>query len=123
MGFFRIFQPGELLPGTHTITGLTFVLVMRVNVLDESRLYAYLLGSNHFVLLLCLQVPLRPGRMSPATLISPPDSSGSMFNTTSSLGSSRGSSPLTLGMADVIPMAVAFTENINANFKGTDATK
>lgn len=69
------------------------------------------------------QVPLRPGRMSPATLISPPDSSGSMFNTTSSLGSSRGSSPLTLGMADVIPMAVAFTENINANFKGTDATK
>lgn len=96
---------------------------MRVHVLDESRLYAYLLGSSHFVLLLCLQVPLRPGRMSPATLISPPDSSGSMFNTTSSLGSSRGSSPLTLGMADVIPMAVAFTENINANFKGTDATK
>lgn len=69
------------------------------------------------------QVPLRPGRISPATLISPPDGSSSLFNTTSSLGSSRGSSPLTLGMADVIPMAVAFTENINASFRGTDATK
>ncbi|CAI9727245.1 Hypothetical predicted protein [Octopus vulgaris] len=46
-----------------------------------------------------------------------------MFTTTASLGSSRGSSPLTLGMADTVPMAVAFTENINAFFKGTDATK
>ncbi|XP_052825916.1 F-BAR domain only protein 2 isoform X1 [Octopus bimaculoides] len=69
------------------------------------------------------QIPLRPGRTSPATLISPPDSTGSMFTTTASLGSSRGSSPLTLGMADTVPMAVAFTENINAFFKGTDATK
>ncbi|GAB1599763.1 F-BAR domain only protein 2 isoform X6 [Argonauta hians] len=69
------------------------------------------------------QIPLRPGRTSPATLISPPDGAGSLFTTTASLGSSRGSSPLTLGMADTVPMAVAFTENINAFFKGTDATK
>ncbi|KAK6179298.1 hypothetical protein SNE40_011689 [Patella caerulea] len=53
------------------------------------------------------------------------DSSGSVtFNTTSTpVGSSRGPSPLTLGMSDTIPIAIALTETINAFFKGHDATK
>ncbi|KAK7099723.1 F-BAR domain only protein 2-like isoform X1 [Littorina saxatilis] len=50
--------------------------------------------------------------------------SGSTFSTTSMpIGSSRGPSPLTIGMSDTIPLAVAFTDTINAYFKGTDATK
>ncbi|XP_064617201.1 F-BAR domain only protein 2-like isoform X2 [Liolophura sinensis] len=71
------------------------------------------------------QATARPaGRISPAPLMSRSDSSGSVtFNTTTSLGSSRGPSPLTLGMADSIPLAVAFTETVNAYFKGTDAKK
>ena len=39
------------------------------------------------------------------------------------IGSSRGPSPLTTGMSDTVPLAVAFTETVNAYFKGTDATK
>jgi len=53
------------------------------------------------------------------------ESSGSVtFNTTSMpVGASRGPSPLTIGMSDTVPLAVAFTETINSIFKGTDATK
>ncbi|XP_059142905.1 F-BAR domain only protein 2-like isoform X2 [Physella acuta] len=53
------------------------------------------------------------------------DSNGSMtFNTTSMpIGSSRGPSPLTIGMSDSVPLAVAFTETVNAYFKGHDAKK
>ncbi|ESO92621.1 hypothetical protein LOTGIDRAFT_233068 [Lottia gigantea] len=53
------------------------------------------------------------------------ESSGSVtFNTTSTpVGSSRGPSPLTLGMSDTIPIAIALTETINAFFKGHDAAK
>lgn len=50
--------------------------------------------------------------------------SGSTFSTTSMpIGSSRGPSPLTIGMSDTIPLAVAFTDTIHAFFKGTDATR
>jgi hypothetical protein len=46
------------------------------------------------------------------------------FNTTSMpVGSSRGPSPLTIGMADTVPLALAFTETVNAFFKGHNATK
>ena len=46
------------------------------------------------------------------------------FNTTSMpVGSSRGPSPLTIGMSDTIPLAVAFSETVNAYFKGTDESK
>ncbi|KAL8586797.1 hypothetical protein ACOMHN_061310 [Nucella lapillus] len=49
--------------------------------------------------------------------------SGSTFSTTSMpIGSSRGPSPLTIGMSDTIPLAVAFTDTVSAFFKGTDAT-
>ena len=53
------------------------------------------------------------------------DSNGSDTFTTTSMpvGSSRGPSPLTIGMSDTVPLAIAFTETINAYFKGHDATK
>ncbi|XP_053394008.1 F-BAR domain only protein 2-like isoform X3 [Mercenaria mercenaria] len=71
------------------------------------------------------QVPARPsGRNSPFGLNRVDSGSSVTWNTTSMpVGSSRGPSPLTIGMADVVPLAVAFTETINAYFKGTDATK
>ncbi|BFZ16635.1 hypothetical protein BsWGS_19674 [Bradybaena similaris] len=60
----------------------------------------------------------------PATMIRS-DSNGSMtFNISSMpVGSSRGPSPLTIGMSDSIPLAVAFTETVSAYFKGHDAKK
>ncbi|XP_064626907.1 F-BAR domain only protein 2-like isoform X2 [Lineus longissimus] len=78
------------------------------------------------------------GRQSPippnvAPSIPPPmsraDSSASLnsmtsFTTTSMpVGSSRGPSPLTIGMSDTIPLAVAFTETVNAYFKGNDKSR
>ncbi|XP_064165062.1 F-BAR domain only protein 2 isoform X8 [Anguilla rostrata] len=38
-------------------------------------------------------------------------------------GTSRGPSPVTLGSQDSLPIAVAFTESVNAYFKGADPTK
>ncbi|XP_014914084.1 F-BAR domain only protein 2 isoform X10 [Poecilia latipinna] len=38
-------------------------------------------------------------------------------------GTSRGPSPVTLGSQDALPIAVAFTETVNAYFKGADPTK
>ncbi|KAK2178953.1 hypothetical protein NP493_522g02037 [Ridgeia piscesae] len=46
------------------------------------------------------------------------------FNTTSApYGCSRGPSPLTIGMSDSIPLAVAFSETANAYFIGADPKK
>lgn len=58
------------------------------------------------------------GRISPST-ISRADSVGSLeFRTASiGIGSSRGPSPLTIGMSDTIPLAVAFHEIVHAYFK------
>ncbi|XP_077580690.1 SH3-containing GRB2-like protein 3-interacting protein 1 isoform X2 [Stigmatopora nigra] len=41
----------------------------------------------------------------------------------SNTGCSRGPSPLTMGPQDTLPVAAAFTETINAYFKGADPTK
>ncbi|XP_055935611.1 F-BAR domain only protein 2-like isoform X4 [Argiope bruennichi] len=65
------------------------------------------------------------GRMSPLPYaMTRTESIGSLtsdFKTTSMpVGSSRGPSPLTIGMSDTIPLAVAFNEIVNACFKGTD---
>ncbi|CAL1284387.1 unnamed protein product [Larinioides sclopetarius] len=65
------------------------------------------------------------GRMSPLPYaMTRTESIGSLtsdFKTTSMpVGSSRGPSPLTIGMSDTIPLAVAFNEVVNACFKGTD---
>ncbi|XP_058159382.1 SH3-containing GRB2-like protein 3-interacting protein 1 isoform X2 [Dasypus novemcinctus] len=38
-------------------------------------------------------------------------------------GSSRGPSPLTMGAQDTLPVAAAFTESVNAYFKGADPSK
>ncbi|XP_077441992.1 F-BAR domain only protein 2 [Vanacampus margaritifer] len=38
-------------------------------------------------------------------------------------GTSRGPSPVTLASSDALPIAVAFTESVNAYFKGADPTK
>ncbi|XP_021373429.1 F-BAR domain only protein 2-like isoform X2 [Mizuhopecten yessoensis] len=69
------------------------------------------------------QIPSRSsGRNSPASIMGRSDSM--TFSTTSMLiGSSRGPSPLTIGKSDTVPLAIAFTENIGAYFKGTDATQ
>ncbi|XP_011503178.1 PREDICTED: FCH domain only protein 2 isoform X2 [Ceratosolen solmsi marchali] len=64
------------------------------------------------------------GRMSPAT-ISRADSVASLeFRTAGvGVGSSRGPSPLTIGLADTIPLAVAFHEIIHSYFRGSDETR
>ncbi|XP_068429598.1 F-BAR domain only protein 2 isoform X3 [Clinocottus analis] len=42
---------------------------------------------------------------------------------TPTVGTSRGPSPVTLASLDALPIAVAFTESVNAYFKGADPTK
>ncbi|XP_058454407.1 F-BAR domain only protein 2 isoform X7 [Malaya genurostris] len=65
------------------------------------------------------------GRISPASQIARADSVGSLeFRSPSvGIGSSRGPSPLTIGMSDTIPLAVAFHEIIHAYFRGSDETR
>jgi len=41
----------------------------------------------------------------------------------SRIGISRGPSPVTLASQDALPIAVAFTESVNAYFKGADPSK
>lgn len=70
-------------------------------------------------------VAVARGRVSPMS-ISRADSVGSLeFRTASvvGLGSSRGPSPLTIGMSDTIPIAVAFHEIIHAYFRGSDESR
>ncbi|XP_038650382.1 SH3-containing GRB2-like protein 3-interacting protein 1 isoform X2 [Scyliorhinus canicula] len=43
--------------------------------------------------------------------------------TTPTVGASRGPSPLTMGAQDTLPVAAAFTETVNAYFKGADPSK
>ncbi|CAK9805833.1 F-BAR domain only protein 2 [Anthophora quadrimaculata] len=68
--------------------------------------------------------PSPRGRMSPAP-ISRADSVASLeFRTAGvGVGSSRGPSPLTIGLADTIPLAVAFHEIVHSFFRGTDETR
>lgn len=58
------------------------------------------------------------GRVSPSN-ISRADSIGSLEFRTASIafGSSRGPSPLTIGITDTIPLAVAFHEIVHAYFR------
>ena len=71
----------------------------------------------------------RPGRQSPAltSQFERTDSINSLEKATtfgtSAYNPSRGPSPLTIGMSDMIPVAVAFSETVNALFKGADYTK
>lgn len=45
------------------------------------------------------------------------------LNSTHSFGLSRGPSPLTLGLSDVVPLAVAFQEVCHACFRGADESQ
>ena len=45
------------------------------------------------------------------------------INSTHSFGLSRGPSPLTLGLSDVVPLAVAFQEVCHACFRGADESQ
>ncbi|XP_055679047.1 F-BAR domain only protein 2 isoform X6 [Lutzomyia longipalpis] len=67
------------------------------------------------------------GRVSPSAVstISRADSVGSLeFRTAGvGIGSSRGPSPLTIGISDTIPLAVAFHEMIHAYFRGSDESR
>ena len=47
----------------------------------------------------------------------------SNMNSAHAFGISRGPSPLTLGLADVVPLAVAFQEVCHACFRGSDETQ
>lgn len=47
----------------------------------------------------------------------------STMNSAHAFGISRGPSPLTLGLADVVPLAVAFQEVCHACFRGSDETQ
>ncbi|XP_070491458.1 F-BAR domain only protein 2 isoform X6 [Chironomus tepperi] len=65
---------------------------------------------------------IRAGRVSPA--MARADSVGSLeFRTVSANLGSRGPSPLTIGMSDTIPLAIAFHEIIHAYFKGSDESR
>ncbi|XP_037813846.1 F-BAR domain only protein 2 isoform X4 [Lucilia sericata] len=67
------------------------------------------------------------GRISPAPIntINRADSIGSLeFRTAiGGISSSRGPSPLTIGISDTIPLAVAFHEIIHAYFRGSDESR
>uniref|UniRef100_A0A0A9W666 FCH domain only protein 2 n=1 Tax=Lygus hesperus TaxID=30085 RepID=A0A0A9W666_LYGHE len=70
-------------------------------------------------------IPRPPSRKSEGGVRSPvPSQDGIEFRASGILlGSSRGPSPLTIGMADTIPLAIAFHEMIHSFFKGTDENK
>ncbi|XP_036233024.2 F-BAR domain only protein 2 isoform X1 [Bactrocera oleae] len=65
------------------------------------------------------------GRISPSPAMNRADSIGSLeFRTAiGGIGSSRGPSPLTIGISDSIPLAVAFHEIIHAYFRGSDESR
>ena len=68
---------------------------------------------------------LQRNTSSPSPAMSRTESIGSLD--TRSLGShiigSRGPSPLTIGMTDSIPLAVAFHEIVHACFRGNDESR
>ncbi|BES89771.1 SAFF [Nesidiocoris tenuis] len=72
-----------------------------------------------------MAIPRPPSRRSEGGVRSPvPSQDSAEFRTSgNTMGSSRGPSPLTIGMADTIPLAIAFHEMIHSYFKGTDENK
>uniref|UniRef100_A0A671LHP9 F-BAR domain only protein 2 n=1 Tax=Sinocyclocheilus anshuiensis TaxID=1608454 RepID=A0A671LHP9_9TELE len=79
--------------------------------------------------------PFSPPKISnssppPAAPLAHAESSSSLSSNTSlstsntpTVGTSRGPSPVTLASQDALPIAVAFTESVNAYFKGADPSK
>lgn len=80
----------------------------------------------------CISIPRPPSRRSDPSrnhmnqsTISRADSINSLEFRTASvpIGVSRGPSPLTIGMADTIPLAVAFHEIVHSYFRGADESR
>ncbi|CAL8320571.1 unnamed protein product [Lota lota] len=68
--------------------------------------------------------PPPPAPLARAESSSSLSSNASMSaSNTPTVGTSRGPSPITLASQDALPIAVAFTESVNAYFKGADPTK
>ncbi|XP_062437174.1 SH3-containing GRB2-like protein 3-interacting protein 1 isoform X3 [Rhea pennata] len=74
--------------------------------------------------------PVRPSSPPPVAPLARAESTSSISSTNSlsaattpTVGSSRGPSPLTMGAQDTLPVAAAFTETVNAYFKGADPSK
>lgn len=66
---------------------------------------------------------IRAGRNSPSNMARA-DSVGSLEFRTAAFGlGSRGPSPLTIGMSETIPLAIAFHEIIHAFFRGSDEAR
>lgn len=71
----------------------------------------------------CMIKPSRPELWTPAVLDPQLRQQTSNAVPLSFSGTSRGPSPVTLASQDALPIAVAFTESVNAYFKGADPTK
>ncbi|XP_056443526.1 F-BAR domain only protein 2 isoform X3 [Gadus chalcogrammus] len=68
--------------------------------------------------------PPSPAPLARAESSSSLSSNASMSaSNTPTVGTSRGPSPITLASHDALPIAVAFTESVNAYFKGADPSK
>ncbi|XP_060062353.1 SH3-containing GRB2-like protein 3-interacting protein 1 isoform X4 [Erinaceus europaeus] len=74
--------------------------------------------------------PIHPSSPPPIAPLARAESTSSISSTNSlsaattpTVGSSRGPSPLTMGAQDTLPVAAAFTETVNAYFKGADPSK
>ncbi|XP_008829271.1 SH3-containing GRB2-like protein 3-interacting protein 1 isoform X14 [Nannospalax galili] len=74
--------------------------------------------------------PVHPSSPPPTAPLARAESTSSISSTNSlsaattpTVGSSRGPSPLTMGAQDTLPVAAAFTETVNAYFKGADPSK
>lgn len=76
-----------------------------------------------FFLNICPQSPVRGSVLSGAAGWERCPPCPSERRLCSVAGSSRGPSPLTMGAQDTLPVAAAFTETVNAYFKGADPSK
>ncbi|XP_018797707.1 PREDICTED: F-BAR domain only protein 2 isoform X1 [Bactrocera latifrons] len=81
--------------------------------------------SRRSEMVMAPSVAVARGRISPSPAMNRADSVGSLeFRTAiGGIGSSRGPSPLTIGISDTIPLAVAFHEIIHAYFRGSDESR
>ena len=97
----------------------------------ESNTEAHKMSSNG-QLPSSIMSKLNPSPLLPSKTVTnrgndaPVGSMGNRMNTlnsTQSFGLSRGPSPLTLGLTDVVPLAVAFQEVCHACFRGSDESQ
>uniref|UniRef100_A0A8C7TLI4 F-BAR domain only protein 2 n=1 Tax=Oncorhynchus mykiss TaxID=8022 RepID=A0A8C7TLI4_ONCMY len=127
-----VFLPGEAVPAlARPTTPQTGAMVAPPRPSSRPKLpTGKLTGINEIV------QPFSPTKMlsnaspPPAAPLARAESSSSLSSTASlsasntpTVGTSRGPSPVTLASQDALPIAVAFTESVNAYFKGADPAK